>query len=214
MDFNLNYFFDQFRGLNGNDPGSWPIIPRVFALSMVFAVTLFVGYYLFALDKNIQLQSLRNEEQKMRQEFEDKYSKAVNLVALKKQKELVNQYVVTIERQLPSKAEIDALLSDINQAGVGRGLQFDLFRPGQVAIKEYYAELPIDIKVRGSYHDIASFASDLSNLPRIVTLNDLDLQPMKGNDSGLLELSAVVKTYRYLDPDEVVASKAVTAKKK
>lgn len=214
MNLDLNKIADEFKGLNPNDPGAWPLVPRIAALLGVFALVLFLGYYLFLSDKNKQLETLKAEEQTLRQAFQDKYAKAVNLEALKKQKELVNQYVVTIERQLPSKAEMDALLSDINQAGVGRGLQFDLFKPGQVAVKDYYAELPIDIKVSGTYHDIASFASDLSNMPRIVTLNSLDIQPLKDKDASLLELKAVAKTFRYLDPEEVVASKAAAAKKK
>lgn len=214
FNLDLNQIADEFKGLNPNDPGAWPLVPRIAALLGVFALVLFLGYYLFLSDKNKQLETLKAEEQTLRQAFQDKYAKAVNLEALKKQKELVNQYVVTIERQLPSKAEMDALLSDINQAGVGRGLQFDLFKPGQVAVKDYYAELPIDIKVSGTYHDIASFASDLSNMPRIVTLNSLDIQPLKDKDASLLELKAVAKTFRYLDPEEVVASKAAAAKKK
>ena len=112
--------------------------------------------------------------------------------------------MLTLEKQLPSKAEMDALLSDINQAGVGRGLDFELFRPGQTNVKEYYAELPIAIKVTGKYHDLGAFASDIANLPRIVTLNNLNVQQTKG---GALTLDATAKTYRYLDPEELAAQR-------
>ena len=135
----------------------------------------------------------------------------MNLDVLRKQREQVQQYVTQLEKQLPSKAEMDALLSDINQAGLGRSLQFELFRPGQIAVKEYYAELPITIKVTGKYHDIGSFASDIANLSRIVTLNNLSLSP---RPDGSLTLDATAKTFRYLDPDEVLAQRAATGAKK
>ena len=141
---------------------------------------------------------------------EGKLTKAVNLEALKKQREQVLQYVTQLEKQLPSKAEMDALLSDINQAGLGRSLQFDLFRPGQVAVKDYYAELPIAIKVTGRYHDIGAFASDIANLSRIVTLNNLSVVPVKDNT---LAMEATAKTFRYLDKDEVAAQSKTTAPK-
>ena len=131
--------------------------------------------------------------------------------ALTAQKAQVDRYVVLLEKQLPSKAEMAALLSDINQAGVGRGLQFELFKPGQVVARDYYAELPIDIKVTGSYHDIGAFAGYMANLPRIVTLNNMELVT---NKDGALTLNAVAKTFRYLDQDEVAAQKKAAAAKK
>jgi type IV pilus assembly protein PilO len=134
------------------------------------------------------------------------------LDGLRKQKKQVGEYVATLEKQLPSKAEMDALLSDINQAGLGRGLQFELFKPGQVVVRDYYAELPIDIKVTGHYHDMASFTSDIANLPRIVTLNKMSLVAGKDNS---LTLDAVAKTFRYLDEEEISSQrKAEAAKKK
>jgi type IV pilus assembly protein PilO len=148
---------------------------------------------------------------KLREDYKAKLAKAVNLDVLKKQREQVQQYVTQLEKQLPSKAEMDALLSDINQAGLGRSLQFELFRPGQVAVKEYYAELPITIRVTGKYHDIGSFASDIANLSRIVTLNNLSLAPRA---DGILTLDATAKTFRYLDPDEVKAQRKATGAQK
>jgi type IV pilus assembly protein PilO len=131
-------------------------------------------------------------------------SKAVNFEVLKKQREQVQQYVTQLEKQLPSKSEMDALLSDINQAGLGRSLQFDLFRPGQVAVKEYYAELPITLRVSGKYHDIGFFASDIANLSRIVTLNNLSISPKQ---DGSLLMDATAKTFRYLDTNEIAAQR-------
>jgi type IV pilus assembly protein PilO len=130
---------------------------------------------------------------------------------LRRQKELVSQYVLTLEKQLPSKAEMDQLLSDINQAGIGRGLQFELFRPGQASQKDYYAELPIAVRVSGRYHDLGAFAGDIANLPRIVTLNNLNLTAQR---DGILALDATAKTYRYLDDQELAAQrKSAPAKK-
>jgi type IV pilus assembly protein PilO len=140
----------------------------------------------------------------LREDYKKKLAQAVNLEALKKQREQVQQYVTQLEKQLPGKAEMDALLSDINQAGLGRSLQFDLFRPGQISVKEYYAELPIAIRVVGRYNDIGSFTSDIAHLSRIVTLNNLTLIP--GRD-GALAMDATAKTFRYLDPEEVAAQR-------
>jgi type IV pilus assembly protein PilO len=146
----------------------------------------------------------------LREEYRSKLTKAINLDALLKQREQVLQYVTQLEKQLPSKAEMDALLSDINQAGLGRSLQFELFRPGQVAVRDYYAELPITIRVTGRYHDMGSFASDIANLSRIVTLNNLTIVP--GKESASLTLDATAKTFRYLDPDEVAEQRRAAAK--
>jgi type IV pilus assembly protein PilO len=147
---------------------------------------------------------VQKTELALREDYKKKLAQAVNLEALRKQREQVQQYVTQLEKQLPSKAEMDALLSDINQAGLGRSLTFDLFRPGQVSVKEYYAELPIAVKVSGRYHDIGSFASDIAHLSRIVTLNNLNVLPIK---DGGLSLEATAKTFRYLDPDEVAAQR-------
>ena len=141
-------------------------------------------------------------EVQLREEYRKKLVQAVNLDALKKQLVQVQQYVTQLEKQLPSKAEMDALLSDINQAGLGRSLQFELFRPGEVSVKEYYAELPIAVRVTGGYHDIGLFAADIANLSRIVTLNNLSLAPVKDRD-GVLTMDGVAKTFRYLDQEEI-----------
>jgi len=160
-----------------------------------------------------ELQAEQAKEGVLRADFQAKLTQAVNLDALKKQLVQVQQYVTQLEKQLPSKAEMDALLSDINQAGLGRSLNFDLFRPGSVSVKEYYAELPITLRVTGRSHDIGAFAADIANLSRIVTLNNLSVVPGK---DGTLAMEATAKTFRYLDSDEVQAQRKVApgAKKK
>ena len=202
---------DQFRGLDGRHPGQWPLAPRILcALCMVLAVSV-LGYFAYWSSQFETQEALAAEEQRLRGEYTLKTQQAVNLDALRAQKQQVDQYVERLQKQLPSKAEMAALLSDINQAGLGRGLQFELFKPGQVVVRDYYAELPIDIKVSGSYHDVGAFAGDMANLPRIVTLNNMALTA--GRD-GSLTLDAVAKTFRYLDPDEVAAQRKAAADKK
>ncbi len=201
----------QFRGLNPNDPSSWPALPRTL-LAVAGAVLVVVLLWFLCLnDSDTELQTDRAKEVTLRAEYKQKVAQAVNLDALKKQREQVLQYVTQLEKQLPGKAEMDALLSDINQAGLGRSLQFDLFRPGQVIVKDYYAELPIALRVTGHYHDIGAFASDIANLSRIVTLNNLSITPAK---DGMLTMDATAKTFRYLDPDEVAAQRKAAGSKK
>lgn len=201
----------QFSELDPRDPAAWPPLPR-FGLFLVTALLVIVVlWFLWLSGSQDELQAEQAKEVKLREDYKSKLTKAVNLDVLKKQREQVQQYVTQLEKQLPSKAEMDALLSDINQAGLGRSLQFDLFRPGQVAVKEYYAELPIALRVTGRYHDIGAFASDIANLSRIVTLNNLSIVP---KPDGALSLEATAKTFRYLDADEVLAQKQATAPKK
>ena len=198
----------QFSDLDPKDPASWPPLPR-YGLFVLTAILVVVVLWFVWLSSSLEeLNAEEAKEQQLRTDFKAKLTKAVNLDVLKKQREQVQQYVTQLEKQLPSKAEMDALLSDINQAGLGRSLQFDLFRPGQVAVKEYYAELPITIKVTGRYNDIGSFASDIAHLSRIVTLNNLTIAP-SGKD-GNLSLDATAKTFRYLDGDEVAAQRKAT----
>lgn len=200
----------QFRDLDPKDPSMWPPVPR-YALCVTTTVIIVVAlWFLWLTGSDETLQQEQAKEVKLREDYKTKLSKAVNLDVLKKQREQVQQYVTQLEKQLPSKAEMDALLSDINQAGLGRSLQFDLFRPGQIAVKEYYAELPIAVRVTGRFHDIGSFASDIANLSRIVTLNNLAIVPRA---DGSLVLDTTAKTFRYLDPDEVASQrKAKTGK--
>ncbi|MFL6635763.1 MAG: type 4a pilus biogenesis protein PilO [Massilia sp.] len=201
----------QFEGLQGRHPGLWPLAPRLLCAAGVMAAVLGLGYYFYWSGQFDEQDVLAAQELKLRDDYKVKMAQAINLDALEAQQQQVNRYVERLEKQLPSKAEMAALLSDINQAGVGRGLQFELFKPGQVVVKDYYAELPIDIKVTGHYHDIGEFAADMAKMPRIVTLNNLALTAGK---DGTLSLDAVAKTFRYLDQDELDAqAKARKAKK-
>ena len=202
----------QFRNLDPKDPSVWPSVPKFALLLGTCLVVLVALWFLWLTNSEAELEKERAEEVKLREDYKTKLGKAVNLDALKKQREQVQQYVTQLEKQLPSKAEMDALLSDINQAGLGRSLQFELFRPGGVAVKEYYAELPIDIRVTGRYHDMGAFAADIANLSRIVTLNNLSVTPVAGRE-GNLSMSAVAKTFRYLDTEEVAAQRKAVAPK-
>lgn len=201
----------QFRGLDGRHPGQWPLIPRLMCGLGVLVAVVVLGWFLYLDGQQEELNTGEQEEVKLKEAYQQKVRQAINLAALRKQKEQVSEYVSTLEKQLPSKAEMDALLSDINQAGLGRGLQFELFKPGQVVVKDYYAELPIDIKITGNYHDVGAFTSDIANLPRIVTLNRMNLVAAK---DGVLTLDAVAKTFRYLDKDEVAAQRKAAEKDK
>jgi type IV pilus assembly protein PilO len=200
----------QFRELDPQDPGSWPVVFRYALFAATVALVVIVLWFVWLNGSQEALQLEKDTEVQLRADYKVKLAKAVNLDVLKKQREQVQQYVTQLEKQLPSKAEMDALLSDINQAGVGRSLQFDVFRPGTVSVKEYYAELPIAIKVTGGYHDIGSFASDVANLSRIVTLNNLTISP---RSDGALTLESTAKTFRYLDNDEILSQRQAAAKK-
>ncbi len=203
----------QFTGLDPNDPSLWPSLPRnLLYIAVCLAVIAGLWFaWLKSVDEELLAEKAREEQ--LREDYRKKLVQAVNLDALKKQLEQVQQYVTQLERQLPSKAEMDALLSDINQAGIGRSLQFELFRPGQETVKEYYVELPIAVRVSGRYHDIGLFAADIANLSRIVTLNNLSLSPAK-EKNGPLTMESTAKTFRYRDQEEVELQKNATAKNK
>ena len=198
----------QFRGLNPNDPAAWPAFPR-YGLCALVTIAVIAGLWFAWLSaSDDELKAEQAKEITLKEDYQKKLVQAVNLDALKKQREQVQQYVTQLEKQLPSKAEMDALLSDINQAGLGRSLLFDFFKPGAVSVKEYYAELPIAMRVVGRYHDLGSFASDIANLSRIVTLNSLSVAPAK---DGSISLEATARTYRYLDQEEVATQRKATA---
>jgi type IV pilus assembly protein PilO len=194
----------QFRGLDPKDPSLWPALPRYCTFAAVIIAVVAGLWFAWLSDSELELEAEQAKEVKLRTDYQARLAKAVNLEGLKKQREQVLQYVTQLEKQLPSKAEMDALLSDINQAGLGRSLQFELFRPGQVVVRDYYAELPISIRVTGQYHDIGSFASDIANLSRIVTLNNLTVTPKA---DGNLVMEATAKTFRYLDSAEITAQR-------
>lgn len=214
MNVDLNSVFEgaaaQFRGLNPNEPGQWPALPKIVTWAALCTAMVVVGWFLLLSTANDELEAERTKEPALKADYRSKLAQAVNLGELRKQKLQVEEYVTQLEKQLPGKAEMDALLSDINTAGLGRGLQFELFRPGQVVVKDYYAELPIAIKVTGRYHDIGSFAADVANLSRIVTLHNMQIVSGKEN---VLSMDATARTYRYLDQAELDQVRKVAAQK-
>lgn len=217
MNVDMNSVFEgavsQFRSLNPNEPGQWPILPKIATFALLALVVVVLGWFALLSGESDELDAVRAKEPGLKADYRAKLGQAVNLAELRKQKLQVEEYVTQLEKQLPGKAEMDALLSDINQAGLGRGLQFELFRPGQVAVKDYYAELPISIRVTGRYHDIGAFAGDIANLSRIVTLQNLNIAATNNRDAnGALAMDATARTYRYLDTSEVDEMKAAKAK--
>lgn len=203
----------QFRNLDPNDPSVWPTLPKALLYLAVAIAVAALLWFVMLKDYEAELDAERATEITLREDYSKKMIKAVSLDGLKKQREQVQQYVTQLEKQLPSKAEMAALLSDINQAGLGRSLQFEVFRPGAMVAKEYYAELPITLKVTGRYHDIGAFASDVAFLSRIVTLNNLSIAP-GSKDTDVLTMDATARTFRYLDADEVKAQRDAAKGKK
>lgn len=193
----------QFRDLNANEPGQWPILPKVLVWSLLAILVVVGGWFLLLSAAQDELDAERAKEPGLKTDYRGKLAQAVNLEVLRKQKLEVQEYVTQLEKQLPGKAEMAALLSDINQAGLGRGLQFELWRPGQVVVRDYYAELPIAIKVSGRYHDMGSFAADIATLSRIVTLHNMNIVGNRSDASGALSMEATARTYRYLDQAEI-----------
>ncbi|WP_298212793.1 type 4a pilus biogenesis protein PilO [Acidovorax sp.] len=194
----------QFKNLDTKDPSLWPVLPKVLLCIFIAGAVAAVSWFAFLKEYEVELEGERNKEVALRADYQKKLVKAVSLDALKKQREQIQQYVIQLEKQLPSKAEMAALLSDINQSGLGRSLQFELFKPGQVVARDYYAELPISIRVTGRYHDIGAFASDIAHLSRIVTLSNMSISP---NARDVLTMDATARTFRYLDPEEIQAQK-------
>ena len=194
----------DFKTLDPKDPGLWPLLPRIVILVGVFVALLAVAWWFGWSAQLEDLESKRAQESKLKSDWLAKKKQAINLDEHRKQLAEIDRSFGTLLRQLPSKAEMETLLVDINQAGLGRGLQFELFKPGSEVAKDFYAELPITIKLVGSYRDLGAFTGDVAKLPRIVTLNDLDITAGKDN---LLTLTTVAKTFRYLDEDEVARIK-------
>jgi len=197
---------DQFRNLNTRDPGSWPALPKLLLLVAILVGVLVAAYFLDWQGQLEELEAGRQLETKLKQEYVDKKRQAVNLDLLRAQLREIETSFGTLLKQLPNKSQMEALLVDINQAGLGRGLQFELFKPAQSETqREFYAELPISIKLTGNYHDMGAFASDIGQLPRIVTLNDIALNVAK---DGTLTMDTTAKTFRYLDDEELSAQRA------
>jgi len=195
---------DDFRHMNPNDPGSWHQIPKVTVLLGLFLTIIVAGWWFVWNDQLTELDTKQREEETLKQQFLEKKRQAVNLEVYTQQLADIDRSFGALLKQLPNKSEIEALLIEVNQAGLGRGLQFELFRPAQEQIKDFYAELPIVVKINGTYHDFGAFAADIAKLPRIVTLNNLSIAPLK---DGVLTMDATTKTFRYLDEEEIARQK-------
>ena len=195
---------DDFRHMNPNDPGSWHQIPKVTVLLGLFLTIVVAGWWFVWNDQLTELDTKQREEETLKQQFLEKKRQAVNLEVYTQQLADIDRSFGALLKQLPNKSEIEALLIEVNQAGLGRGLQFELFRPAQEQIKDFYAELPIVVKINGTYHDFGAFAADIAKLPRIVTLNNLSIAPLK---DGVLTMDATTKTFRYLDEEEIARQK-------
>ncbi|TMH05219.1 MAG: pilus assembly protein PilO [Betaproteobacteria bacterium] len=191
---------DDIRRLNIREAGNWPLLPKIMILGVLLFLILLAGAFFDWRDQFEALDKAQDEEIKLREAYASKKAKAVNLDLYVQQLKEIEQSFGALLKQLPNKSEMDALLTDINQAGLGRGLQFELFRPAtQERMADFYAELPISVRITGNYHDMGAFASDVAQLPRIVTLNDVGIV----NDKGTLIMEATAKTFRYLDEEEV-----------
>ena len=208
MALNLNQFAEDFKYLNFKDPGTWPAVPKLVALIAILAAILVAAYALDWEGQLAELEAGKQQEAKLKEDYLTKKKTAVNLDLHKQQLREIDQSFGALLKQLPNRAQMDALLVDINQAGLGRGLQFELFRPAaSESAKEFYSELPITVRVIGNYHDMGAFASDLGQLSRIVTLNDVQITTLKDNQ---LQMDATARTFRYLDDEEEAAQRKST----
>lgn len=206
---------DDFNNIDFKNAGSLPTPVKLVLLSFLFLLLVGLGYWFMWSPQIDEFDQAQSKEQELRQVFVAKKNQAVKIEAYKQQMIDIEKTFGALLKQLPDKSQMDGLLTDINQAGLGRGLEFDLFKPGQETIADFYAEMPIQIKIKGSYDDVGAFASDISRLSRIVTLNDISIAPLnKDMKDGPLSLEAVAKTYRYLDASEIAAKKASEKKGK
>ncbi|KZE33475.1 type IV pilus inner membrane component PilO [Crenobacter luteus] len=196
--------YDDIRNLDPKDLPNWPLPAQLGALAAIALVIFLLGYYLVLGDQLDRLEAGRQQEETLKQSFVDKKRQAINQAALEAQLKEIQQSFGALIKQLPTRSEMESLLTEINQAGIGRGLQFELFRPGTEIKSPEMAELPIDIRLSGSYDELAAFASDVGQLSRIVTLNNIVLTPIAGKEHRL-SMQAVAKTYRALEPQEIAA---------
>ena len=209
MALNFNAILDEFKRTNWKDPGTWHAVPKTVVLLAILAVIPVIGYVADTSGQIDELEQMRNQETKLKEEYLNKKKQAINLDLHRQQLREIDTQFGALLRQLPNRSQMDALLVDINQAGLGRGLQFELFRPAPAEItREFYAERPISVKVLGTYHDMGAFASDVGQLPRIVTLNDVTITAGKDNQ---LAMDATARTFRYLDDDELAAQRKASA---
>jgi type IV pilus assembly protein PilO len=214
LNFNFNAIADEFKRTNWKDPGTWHAAPKLVVLLLILVLIPVAGFFADTQGQIEELERMQGEEAKLKDQYLDKKKQAVNLDLHRQQLREIDTQFGALLRQLPNRSQMDALLVDINQAGLGRGLQFELFRPspGEI-VREFYAERPITLKVTGTYHDMGAFASDVGQLPRIVTLNDVTISAGAGKDANNLTMDVTARTFRYLDDDEVAAQRRSSAKK-
>lgn len=198
---------DDFRNLNPKDVGAWPLAPRALTLAGLFAVILISGWWFVWNDQLDLLTARQQDELKLKEEFVAKKTQAVNLDLYVQQLSEIDRSFGALLKQLPNKSEVESLLIEVNQSGMGRGLQFELFKPGQEIVKDFYAELPINVRLTGTYHDFGAFAGDIGRLSRIVTLNNISIISNSQGRDGTLVMDAVTKTFRYLDEEELAAKR-------
>ena len=212
MALNLNALVEEFKRTNWQDPGTWHVAPKLLVLVAILAAVLVAGFFLDTQGQIEELESARSQEEQLKQQYLGKKKQAINLDLHRQQLREIDTQFGALLRQLPNKSQMDALLVDINQAGLGRGLQFELFKPaGSEIVSDFYAELPIQVKVQGTYHDMGAFASDVGQLSRIVTLNNVAINAAK---DGSLIMDATARTFRYLDEEEIAAQRKAAAAKK
>lgn len=208
--FDFNAYISDFKGLDPKDVGAWPLGPRITILLILFGLLLVAGWWFDWRHQIDEYEKKQQEEIKLKDEWLGKKKQAVNLEEYRKQLAEIDRSFGALLRQLPNKAEMESLLVDINQAGLGRGLQFELFRPGTEIMKDFYAELPITVRVTGNYHDLGAFSGDVAKMPRIVTLNNVSVNV--GKEAGLY-MDATATTYRYLDEEELAKQRREKAAK-
>jgi len=212
MALNLNALVDEFKRTNWQEPGTWHVAPQALVLLAILVAVPVIGYFADTQSQIEELESGRSQEEQLKQQYLGKKKQAINLDLHRQQLREIDTQFGALLRQLPNKSQMDALLVDINQAGLGRGLQFELFKPAaNESVSDFYAELPIQVKVLGTYHDMGAFASDVGQLSRIVTLNNVAINASK---DGNLMLDATARTFRYLDEDEIAAQRKAAAAKK
>ncbi len=206
---------EDFNNIDFKNAGSLPVPVKLVLLGILFLIIIGLGYWFLWRPEIDEYDQAQAKEQELRQTFLAKKAQAVKIDAYRQQMVDIEKTFGALLKQLPDKSQMDGLLTDINQAGLGRGLEFELFKPGQEVVADFYAEMPIQIKIKGNYHDMGAFATDISKLSRIVTLNDLSIAPInKDAKDSVLTMEAVAKTYRYLDSSEVAAKKAAEMKDK
>jgi type IV pilus assembly protein PilO len=216
MAMNFKALAEEFQRTNWKDPGTWHSAPKILVLLAILVGIPVAGFFALNQGQLEELELGQQKEVKLKEEYVSKKKQSINLDLHRQQLREIDTQFGALLKQLPNKSQMDALLVDINQAGLGRGLQFELFRPGQVVVRDYYAELPITIRISGRYHDLGAFAADIANLSRIVTLHDLAIAGGGAAKGGtpVLAMDATARTYRYLDQNEVAAQKKAQGPKK